>query len=167
VSNDFGRNTLYRNNNDGTFQDVAHETGTIDFGFGMSATFGDIDNDGDLDIYVSNVHSGNRWYSQAATLYEYLITSVRQGTILEDFPLYQEMFGLLGSDWRSYGDRMTKGNSLLINNGHGQFTDIAEKAHANPFGWYWSSGMLDYDNDGRQDLFAVNGWITGKSHDDL
>ena len=54
VSNDFGRNTLYRNNNDGTFQDVAHETGTIDFGFGMSATFGDIDNDGDLDIYIAN-----------------------------------------------------------------------------------------------------------------
>jgi hypothetical protein len=27
--------------------------------------------------------------------------------------------------------------------------------------------MFDYDNDGRQDIYAVNGWITSKSTEDL
>ena len=38
VANDFGRNALFRNNGDGTFTDVAKESGTLDIGFGMSAT---------------------------------------------------------------------------------------------------------------------------------
>ena len=167
VANDFGRNALFRNNSDGTFTDVSMETGTFDFGFGMSATFGDIDNDGDLDLYASNVHSGQRWYGQATTLYQYLLSSIWQGTILEDFPLYKEIFTLVGANWQAYGDYMVKGNSLFINDGHGQFTDVSEISGTNPFGWYWGSLMFDYDNDGRQDIYAGNGWITAKSKDDL
>jgi hypothetical protein len=53
VANDFGRNVLFRNNGDGTFTDVSKQTGALDFGYGMSATFGDINNDAKLDIYVS------------------------------------------------------------------------------------------------------------------
>jgi len=45
-------NSLLRN--DSTFTDASQETGTLDFGFGMSATFGDTDNDGDLDIVINN-----------------------------------------------------------------------------------------------------------------
>ncbi len=167
VANDFGRNALLRNEGDGTFADVSEETGTLDFGFGMSASFGDVDNDGDLDIYVSNVHSGQRWYGQATTLHQYLINSVKQGTIFEDFRLYKEIFGYAGADWRNYGDRMVKGNSLLLNDGAGHFTDVSEIAGTNPFGWYWGSTFFDYDNDGLQDIYAANGWITAKSHDDL
>lgn len=172
VANDFGRNALLRNEGpdaDGKirFADVSEETGTLDFGFGMSASWGDIDNDADLDLYVSNVHSGQRWYGQSATLYQYLMTSVRQGTIREDYPLYKEIFGYAGADWKDYGDGMVKGNSLLLNDGEGNFEDVAEAAKANPFGWYWASAFFDYDNDGKQDLYAANGWISGRSYDDL
>lgn len=167
VVNDFGRNTLLRNNGNGTFTDVSKETGTLDPGYGMSATFGDIDNNGTLDIYTSNVHSGQRWYGQAATLYQYILTSTRQGTMLEDFSTYTEIYKLVGMDWKGYGDRVVKGNTLLLNDGRGHFTDVSEKSRTNPFGWYWSSTMFDYDNDGRQDIYAVNGWITGKKKDDL
>ena len=37
----------------------------------------------------------------------------------------------------------------------------------NPHGWYWGSLLLDYDNDGWQDIYAVNGWITAASEKDL
>ncbi len=166
VANDFGRNALLRNEGDGTFSDVAAESDAVDFGFGMSASFGDVDNDGDLDLYVSNVHSGQRWYGQATTLYQYLINSIKLGTIREDLPIYREIFSYTGADWAAYGDSFVKGNSLLLNDG-GRFTDVAEKAGVNPFGWYWGSTFFDYDNDGRLDIYAANGWITGKTHDDL
>jgi hypothetical protein len=55
----------------------------------------------------------------------------------------------------------------LLNDGTGHFRDVAEEARANPFGWYWGSVMFDFDNDGLQDIFAANGWISGKKHDDL
>ena len=167
VANDFGRNAFFVNNGDGTFTDDAEGTGTLDFGFGMSASFGDVDNDLDLDLYISNVHSGQRWYGQAPSLFRYLITSVRQGTIWEDLPVYSEIRRLGGEDWQDYGDHMVKGNSLFLNAGDGTFTDVAEAASANPFGWYWGSGFLDYDNDGRLDVYSANGWISGKTHEDL
>jgi hypothetical protein len=165
IANDFGRDALLRNNGDGTFTDVSKEANAFDPGYGMSSTWGDIDNDGDLDIYVSDVHSGQRWYGQAATLHKYLVTSVRQRTILEDFPVYKEIYHHVGADWSTYGDRTVKGNALYLNDG--KFTDVSEASNTNPFGWYWGSTMFDYDNDGYQDLYASNGWITSKTTQDL
>jgi hypothetical protein len=167
VANDFGRNALFANRGDGTFDDVSEASNSLDFGYGMSATWGDVDNDGDLDLYTSNVHSGQRWYGQAPSLSQYLVTSIREGTIFEDFGSYREVLGYAGSNWKEYGDRVVKGNSLLLNDGGGRFADVAEAANANPFGWYWGASFLDYDNDGWQDVYAANGWITAKSHDDL
>jgi hypothetical protein len=167
VANDFGRDALLRNNGNGTFTDVSKQANAFDPGYGMSATWGDIDNDGDLDMYVSDVHSGQRWYGQAATLNKYLVTSLRQGTIFEDFPVYKEIYEHVGTDWTTYGDRTVKGNSLYLNDGKGKFTDVSEATNTNPFGWFWGSTIFDYDNDGYQDLYASNGWITSKSTQDL
>ena len=47
-------NLLYRNNGNGTFTDVTAEAGVGDRGYGMGCVFGDYDNDGDLDLYVTN-----------------------------------------------------------------------------------------------------------------
>ena len=47
-------NVLYRNNGDGTFTDVTAAAGVGDRGYGMGCVFGDYDNDGDLDLYVTN-----------------------------------------------------------------------------------------------------------------
>ena len=47
-------NVLYRNNGDGTFTDVTEKTRVGDRGHGMGCVFGDYDNDGDLDLYVTN-----------------------------------------------------------------------------------------------------------------
>ena len=53
-SNQAQPNTLYRNNSDGTFTDVTEETGVGSTAYGTGATVGDYDNDGDLDLYVTN-----------------------------------------------------------------------------------------------------------------
>jgi hypothetical protein len=167
VANDFGRGALFHNNGDGTFTDVANQCGATYLGYGMSASLADVDNDGDLDIYIAGVHSGQRWFGNAVTLQRYFLTSIQEGTLLADYPLYRELLGLIGKDWKKLGERVIRGNALLLNNGDGTFTDATEASGANPHGWYWGCQVADFDHDGRQDIFAANGWITGKLHDDL
>ena len=48
------RNVLYRNNGDNTFTDVTDEAGAGSTAYGVGATVGDYDNDGDIDLYVTN-----------------------------------------------------------------------------------------------------------------
>ena len=67
-------NTLYRNNGDGTFTDVTQETGVGSTAYGTGATVGDYDNDGDLDLYVTNFsedqlyqNNGNGTFSDITT----------------------------------------------------------------------------------------------------
>jgi len=48
------RNVLYRNRGDGTFEDVTERAGVGDRGYGCGLAVGDIDNDGDTDLYVTN-----------------------------------------------------------------------------------------------------------------
>lgn len=159
VANDFGRNALLRNNGNGTFSDVSQASGTLDLGYGMSASFEDVNGDGRLDLYVSNVHSGQRWFGNTATLQRYLLTSIQEGTILEDYPLYMEIYDLVGLDL-NFGENVIRGNSLMLNNGDGTFTDVTEQSKVNPQGWYWSSTVCDFDNDALQDIYAVNGWVS-------
>ena len=48
------KNQLFRQESDGTFQNVTAESGLGDTGYGMGVAVGDIDNDGDLDVYLAN-----------------------------------------------------------------------------------------------------------------
>jgi len=48
------KNRLFRQEGDGTFVDVTEPSGLGDTGYGMGVAVGDIDNDGDVDVYVSN-----------------------------------------------------------------------------------------------------------------
>ena len=92
MANDFGRNTLYRNDGDGTFTDVTVASGTLAYGAGMSASFGDYDNDGRLDLYVANIRSEHSWFAAAPTVWRYMANSWRQGVWRTDMLLYLEIF---------------------------------------------------------------------------
>ena len=164
VVNDFGRKTLYRNDGpdaDGVprFKDVTVETGTLAYGAGMSASFGDYDNDGHLDIYVAHIRSEGGWFAMWPTVMRYMFNSWRQGVWMTDMPLYVEIMRQSGLDFvKVFGD-MAAGNTLLHNSGDGTFEDVSWAAEANPPGWFWGSGFADFDNDGWQDIYAANGWV--------
>jgi hypothetical protein len=66
VVNDFGRKSLYRNNGDGTFTDIAQEAGVEDVGAGMGVSWLDYDGDGKEDLYVADMWTaaGNRISTQ-------------------------------------------------------------------------------------------------------
>jgi hypothetical protein len=159
VVNDFGRNTLYRNNGDGTFTDVTVETNTLAYGAGMNASMGDYDNDGRLDIYVTNIRSDHAWFAEAPTIRRYMYNSFTQGVWLSDMPLYMEIFRQSGFAFVSVFQQMASGNTLLRNSGDGTFEDVTWSANANPPGWFWGAGIYDYNNDGLPDIYAANGWV--------
>ncbi|HIL08380.1 MAG TPA: CRTAC1 family protein, partial [Candidatus Latescibacteria bacterium] len=58
------QNALYHNKGDGTFVDQTASAGVGDTGYGMGCAVGDIDNDGDLDLYVTNF-GANTLYQNA------------------------------------------------------------------------------------------------------
>ncbi len=159
VANDFGRKPLYRNRGDGTYDDVTVETGTLAYGAGMSASFGDYDNDGRLDIYVAHIRSEEGWFAEWPTVGRYMLNTWRQGVWVSDMPLYFEIMRQSGLGFVQTFQDMASGNTLLRNRGDGTFEDTTWHAAANPPGWFWGSGFADFDNDGWQDLYAANGWV--------
>jgi Tfp pilus assembly protein PilF/peroxiredoxin len=142
VANDFGTKNLYHSLGvrDGKvkFEDVAAAAGALDYGAGMSATFFDYDNDGRLDIYT-----GNMWSAPGLR-----VTSAP--TFLPDAT----------PEVRALYRRHVRGNSLLRNVGDGRFEDRTLEAHAQMGRWAWSSDAFDFDSDGWDDIFIVNGMLT-------
>jgi len=145
VANDFGTKNLYRNlgRRAGTvrLEDVAASAGVLDHGAGMSAAFLDYDNDGLLDIYT-----GNMW-SAAGLRITSAPTFMRDAT----------------PEVRALYRRHVRGNSLLRNLGNGRFEDKTLAAHAEMGRWAWSSDAVDFDSDGWQDLYIVNGMLTRRT----
>jgi hypothetical protein len=61
----------------------------------------------------------------------------------------------------------TEPNYLFRNHGDGTFEDVSEKLGVTMGRWAWSCDFADLDNDGRQDIYVQNGYITGAALDDL
>ena len=63
--------------------------------------------------------------------------------------------------------RHAKGNSLFANRGDGTFEEVGAQADVELGRWAWSSDFFDFDNDGHEDLYVVNGFITNEDTKDL
>ena len=144
VANDFAFNRLFRNRGDGTFEDVTGATGAADAGMGMGVTWADLDGDGDLDCYVSNMFSSvGHWIFDDP---EYPVGG------LSGFLFRGAVIGVLR--------KLAAGNTVLRNDG-GRFTTIGEVSGAANAGWAWAAPAIDLDADGRTDLYVSNGMVTG------
>jgi enediyne biosynthesis protein E4 len=114
VACDFGTDHFFRNKGNGAFEDITEKAIGIDTKKGMNVDWGDYDNDGLLDIYVTNITD----------------------------------------------DYMREGNFMWHNNGNLTFSDVSRETATYDTGWGWGAKFFDYDNDGWQDLYVVNGWVS-------
>jgi hypothetical protein len=169
VANDFGHKVLYQNDGKGHFKDVTKQAGVFDYGFGMCASPGDFDNDGNLDIYTSNLYSGTAWYLQHSVIRFFwvrLLDPTRTWpSLVSAWQIYRNLDGFDGI--QSVGKKFGQGNSLLRNQGDGTFKSVGVEKGVNMAGWAWGSNFFDFDNDGDLDIHSVNGWISQKKGTDL
>jgi enediyne biosynthesis protein E4 len=135
----FHGSALYHNNHDGTFTDVTAKAGVANADrWGTSASFGDYDNDGNLDLYVAN----------------YVDVDMNH---LPEFG--SSVFCQYRGIPVNCGPRGLKGarDRLYHNNGDGTFTDVTEKLGIDKDSYYGLGVLwLDYDKDGCLDLYVAN-----------
>ncbi len=138
VANDYGQNNLYLNQGDGSFVDVAAKLGVLDTGNGMGAAWGDLNNDGKLDLYVSNMSSsaGNR--------------------------ILRRLAGKDGGGVVNTLYKLAAGNSVFLAKAEG-FELLPPKAGGIGASWAWAPALFDIDLDGRLDVYVANGFISGDS----
>ena len=184
-------NYLYENNGDGTFTDVAAEKGVADGpprspenpdpydrpGHGVGALWGDYDNDGYLDLWVTNLNHKDWRTSDDSLLYRndgppgYTFTNVRSSAGIPLKPYVapnegDELFvGCAWDDFNNDGyldiylpqvyDEVDYAYSFLYAGcGDGTFTDVTDEAGVRVWNTYASS-WCDYDNDGMTDLLTA------------
>jgi hypothetical protein len=139
VANDFGRDNFYFNDGHGHFTDRASELGVDDIGAGMGTSGADIDLDGDIDLYVTDM-----W---AASGLRVTARPERFQTGAND-------------EVRAAYRRHARGNSLYVNAGGGRFVECAVEKGVARGGWAWGALFADLENDGYPDLYVPNGFLT-------
>ena len=134
VANDYGPDRVFQNNQENGFEEITETLGLTGMGFGMGISFGDFNNDGAQDAYVTNMYSkaGQRITEQFADLDSRLI-------------------------------EMASGNFLYQKN-ESQFDLISgvkdSKFKVSKAGWSWGGQFLDFNNDGFRDIYASSGYYT-------
>src|SRR6266480_542230 len=161
---------LYHNNRDGTFTNVSERSGVRDaeHRYGLTAIWSDFDNDGKLDLLVTNDGQPNYLY-RGDGAGRFVDAGFSSGVALNENGAAQANMGV------ALGDFLHKGcMSVLIshfdneyaafyrNDGDMNFTDISNasgivKGTRGYVGW--GDALVDFDNDGWEDFFLVNGHV--------
>jgi hypothetical protein len=135
VANDWAPSNLFRNDGPAGFREVSGEAGTTYYGFSMGASWGDYDNDGLEDLYVSNMYSdpGRRITARIPGLSRMFVESAA-------------------------------GNWLYRQTARGKFQQVAgtepPAMTVMNAGWSWGGCFADFDNDRFLDLYVLSGYFT-------
>ena len=175
------KNRLYRQEADGRFVEVKGAAGLDDAGYGHGCAMGDIDNDGDVDVLVTNYGrntlylnesgrfrdvtesagiTGLHW-SSAAAFFDY-----DQDGDLDLFVVHFGVFdagrrcGISGNETSPdyCGPHLFNGvnDQLFRNNGDGTFTDVSKAAGINSAARGWGVICADLTEDGLPDIYVCN-----------
>ncbi|MEM7228836.1 MAG: CRTAC1 family protein [Planctomycetota bacterium] len=176
-------NELYENLGDFKFRDVTESSGTGDTGFGQGTACADYDNDGDVDLYVTNLgpnvlyrNNGNGTFTDVTNTAG--VGDDRWGTSTTfldydkdgDVDLYvcnyinwslereQDCFNKMGSpDYCAPKNYSSPGVDVLYRNeGDGTFTDVTTAAGITSSGNGLGVSSVDFDDDGWLDIFVAN-----------
>jgi hypothetical protein len=174
VGNEDTASQLFRNKGDGTFEDIGKTAGIARHAFTKGVTAADIDNDGDPDLYVSNLGGGNFLYRNNGdrTFSEQAMAAGVPGAD-RGFPTW--FFDYDNDGWedllvssyylsvdeiaRSYVGLPTNANTMKLykNLGNGQFRDVTASAKLDKVYMPMGSNFGDVDNDGFLDIFFGTG----------
>ncbi|MFQ5888710.1 MAG: CRTAC1 family protein, partial [Gemmatimonadota bacterium] len=175
------RNRLFRQEADGSFTDVTEASGLGDPGYGMGVAVGDIDNDGDPDVYVTNVGPdalyrnegdgtfaeisraagiGNPAWGASAVFFDYdsdglLDLYVTNYVAFDSTVVCTDEAGR--PDYCGPAAFPGVPDVLYHNEGNGTFADVSV-ASGIAAGRSKGLGVVaaDFDRDGRQDLYVAN-----------
>lgn len=138
ISNDFfEKDYLYINNQDGTFTESLESSMRSISAASMGADIADINGDGLLDIFVTDM------------LPEPL-ERLKQVTTFENWDKFQF------NKNHGYHYQFSR-NMLHLNNGDGSFSEVGRLANVEATDWSWGALIFDMDSDGKRDLFVANG----------
>ncbi len=151
------RNSLLKNNGDGTFMDVTEASGLLSGDHRThSATWADFDNDGWLDVFIGheqtpsqlfrNNHDGT--FTDVSANAGVGKTAFTKGATWGDY----DQDGFADLYVSNYGSE----NFLYHNNGDGTFTELAKKLGVDKPIMSFPTWFCDYDNDGWLDLFVAS-----------
>jgi hypothetical protein len=163
--------SLFHNNGDGTFTNVAKSAGVDDQpGFyGLSVIWADFNNTGKPDIYVANDSTPKYMYRNDGNG-KFTDIGLESGTAVSEDGSEQASMGIAIGDYLHTGrpslavtNFEQEYTDVFRNDTHWNFTDVsyASGVALPSLGWVkWGTAFVDLDNDGWVDLIIANGHIT-------
>ena len=161
---------LYHNNGDGTFTDVSKKAGVDDSErrYGLTSIWSDFNNDGKLDLFVTNDGEANYLY-QGDGAGNFQDVGLLAGVAANEDGVEQANMGLAFGDYQHTG-RMSlvishfdvEYAALYTNDGSMNFTDnsVTSGIARGTQGYVgWGDAFVDFANNGWQDFFLVNGHV--------
>jgi len=162
VVNDFGRNNLYHNRRDGTFEEITD--GLPGYGAGMSAAFADVDRDGLGEVYAAGMWQPVGERVTADPEFQRRFADVGVGPV-RHFAMGSNLY------------HTTPAKSAESHASPGQHPEAAgpkvspkmealpDAAGARRAYWNWCSDFFDLENDGWPDIYCLNGYFTSPTPD--
>jgi len=161
-------NFLYKNNGNGTFTKITTGAIVTDVDHSSGGSWGDYDNDGDLDLYVTGGVIGQTYNRLFKNNGDETFTKISGDPIVSDF------FWSGGSSWGDidndgdidmYAGGYDGANKMYMNNGNGTFTKIDTGIIVTDGNYKMGVLWCDYNNDGDLDMFiARNNFYGGNNN---